>query len=351
MTPRQPLPIGERCQLLRTCAHVRKMRVKVAVGLPFLWKGFSFIRGEMTMARLLNRLQQRQFAVTVEIDPPKGASVAKTLEKVRRFADRVDAVNVADCPMANVRMSPITLAHLLQRDVQVEAIFHLTCRDRNAIGLQAELLGAAGLGVRNILALKGDPPTRGDHPEARGVFEYDAVGLIRLADSLNHGQTVAGGKLDYGTDFAIGCAANPTAADLELEVSRLEEKVAAGAHFVQTQPIYDLHLLERWLAKIDRRIRIPILYGILPLKNYEFALHLNQNVPGIVVPEQAVERMRTGGDGEGLRLTAELLGEIAPYIHGIHIFPMNSSERVLGVLAALDELGIRHGQPALRKEA
>lgn len=303
------------------------------------------------MARLLHRLRQGQFAVTVEIDPPRGASVTKTLEKVRRFADRVDAVNVADCPMANVRMSPITLAHLLQRDVQVEAIFHLTCRDRNVIGLQAELLGAAGLGVRNILALRGDPPTRGDHPDAKGVFETDAVGLIRVANTLNQGQTVAGGKLDWGTDFAIGCAANPTAPDLELEVSRLEEKVAAGAHFVQTQPIYDALLLERWLAKIEGRVRVPILYGILPLKNYEFALHLNQNVPGIVVPDRVVEQMRIGGEGEGLRQTAELLRQITPMIHGIHIFPMNSSERVLGVLAALDELGVPHGNLPTGKEA
>lgn len=305
----------------------------------------------MAMARLLHRLRQRQFAVTVEVDPPKGADVRKTLEKVRRFADRVDAVNVADCPMANVRMSPITLAHLLQRDVQVEAIFHLTCRDRNSIGLQAELLGAAGLGVRNILALRGDPPTRGDHPEATGVFETDAVGLIRLASTLNRGETVGGGKLDHGTDFAVGCAANPTAPDLELEVSRLEEKVAAGAHFVQTQPIYDAGLLERWLAKTEGRVRIPILYGIMPLKNYEFALHLNQNVPGIVVPDWVVERMRTGGEGEGMRLAAELLRQITPVIPGIHIFPMNNSDRVLGVLQALDELGVPHGSEPVSKEA
>lgn len=304
------------------------------------------------MARLLHRLRQRQFAVTVEIDPPKGADVTKTLAKVRRFADRVDAINVADCPMANVRMSPITLAHLIQRDAHVEAIFHLTCRDRNVIGLQAELLGAAGLGVRNILALRGDNPERGDHPTAAGVFERDAVGLIELAATLNQGRTVAGGQLDAPTDFAIGCAANPTAKDLEAEVSRLEAKVAAGAHFAQTQPIYDPALLERWLAKAEGRIRIPILYGILPLKNYEFAVHLNENVPGIVVPDWAVERMRTGGEGEGMRLTAELLRAISPMIHGIHIFPMNSSERVLGVLHALDELGLPHGlSPVRRQEA
>ena len=170
--------------------------------------------------------------------------------------------------MANVRMSPITLAHLIQRDVGVEAIFHLTCRDRNTIGLQAELLGASGLGVRNILALRGDPPSRGDHPEAHGVFEVDAVGLISLAAALNSGHTIGGGELGEGTDFAIGCVANPNAEDLEAEISRLEEKIAAGAHFVQTQPIFDVRAYERWANAIDGRVSIPIStdtpYQMLP---------------------------------------------------------------------------------------
>jgi 5,10-methylenetetrahydrofolate reductase len=237
------------------------------------------------MARFYNRLKQGHFTVTVEIDPPKGSDVRKTLEKVRMFSDRVDAVNVADCPMANVRMSPITLAHLIQRDVGVEAVFHLTCRDRNVSGLQAELLGAAGLGVRNILALHGDDPVRGDHPSARGVFEVDSAGLIRLASTLNRGETISGSSLDQGTDFAIGCVANPTAPDLGAEVARLEQKVAAGAHFVQTQPIYDPRSLERWLSRTNGRIDVPILYGMLPLKDYEFACRLRQTVPGIEVPD------------------------------------------------------------------
>jgi 5,10-methylenetetrahydrofolate reductase len=291
------------------------------------------------VARLLNRLRQGSFAVTVEVNPPKGADVSKTLALVRRFSDRVDAVNVADCPMANVRMSPITLAHLIQRDVGVEAIFHLTCRDRNTIGLQAELLGASGLGVRNILALRGDPPSRGDHPEAHGVFEVDAVGLISLAAALNSGHTVGGGELGEGTDFAIGCVANPNAEDLEAEISRLEEKIAAGAHFVQTQPIFDVRAYERWANAIDGRVSIPILYGILPIKDAAFAVHLKENVPGMEVPDWVIDRMRSGGDGEGYRLAAELLSEIGKDIAGIHIFPMNSSKRVVGVLDALAEEG------------
>ncbi|HHX28302.1 MAG TPA: 5,10-methylenetetrahydrofolate reductase [Firmicutes bacterium] len=289
------------------------------------------------LARLYNKLMSGQFAVTVEMDPPKGADPRKTLEKVRKFSDRVDAVNVADCPMANVRMSPITVAHLIQRDANVEAIFHLTCRDRNVIGLQAELLGAAGLGVRNILALRGDEPTRGDHPEARGVFEVDTPGLIRLAAELNHSRTVAGSGLERGTELAIGCAANPTARDLEFEVSRLEAKIEAGAHFVQTQPLFDLRDLERWLTKIQGRIKVPILYGVMPLKNYNFAVHLNNNVPGIDVPSWIVDRLRNGAKGEGIRIAAELIKSMAPLVSGVHIFPMNSPERVVALLQALDE--------------
>lgn len=296
------------------------------------------------MARLLHRLARKEFTVTVEIDPPKGADVTKTLAKVRRFADRVDAVNVADCPMANVRMSPITLAHLLQRDVQVEAIFHLTTRDRNMIGLQAELLGAAGLGVRNILCLRGDNPERGDHPDAKAVFELDAAGLIGLAKTLNAGSTLSGKPLDSGTNFTIACAANPGADDLEGEISRLEAKIAAGAHLAQTQPIFDPRVLERWLSKIAGRIRIPILYGILPLKSYDFANHLNKNVPGMKVPDWVVDRMHGGDEQTGILLAAELVREISAWsISGIHIFPMDASKRVIGVLDALAEAGIRSG--------
>ncbi len=291
------------------------------------------------MARFYNRLIQGHFTVTVEIDPPKSADVQKTLEKVRRFWDRVDAVNVADCPMANVRMSPITVAHFIQRDVGVEAIFHLTCRDRNVIGLQAELLGAAGLGVRNILALHGDDPTRGDHPSAKGVFEMDSPGLIRIASTLNSGKTVAGKELDKGTDFAIGCVTNPTASDLGAEVARLEQKIAAGAHFVQTQPIYDPRSLERWLKRIDGRVNVPVLYGILPLRNYEFASHLRESVPGIEVPDWVLERMRLGGKDEGLKLVRELVSEIHSWVHGVHIFPMNNADRVLAVVDILDDIG------------
>lgn len=298
------------------------------------------------MARLLHRLRQGEFTVTVEIDPPRGPEVQEVLSQVRRFGDRVDAINVADCPMASVRMSPITLAHLLQRDVGVECIFHLTTRDRNLIGLQAELLGAAGLGVRNILCLRGDNPDRGDQPDALGVFQVDAVGLAGLARSLNQGRTVAGKELEAATDFAIGVAANPGNPNPEAEVDRLLAKIDGGAHFAQTQPVFDPTDVERFQEVLARRgVDFPILYGIMPLKGYKNALFMAKNVPGVKVPDWVLERMEHGDKDEGIRVAGEIIRRLRRGIHGVHLFPLNAPRLVLGVLDILEEIGLRRSHP------
>lgn len=301
------------------------------------------------MARLLHRLRQREFTVTVEVDPPRGPDVRETVAAIRRWADRVDAINVADCPMANVRMSPITLAHLLQRELQVECIFHLTTRDRNLIGLQAELLGAAGLGVRNILCLRGDNPDRGDQPDATGVFQVDARGLVQVAAALNSGRTVAGRELTDATDFAIGCAASPAARDLDAEVDRLLAKVEAGAHFAQTQPVYDPAQVEAFQERLAARglADFPVLYGILPFKSLKNALYIKENVPGIKVPDWALTRMEQGDRDEGIRIAADVIRGIYRAVHGVHLFPLNSGRLVTGVLDVLEELGVRQAHPAL----
>lgn len=301
------------------------------------------------MARLLHRLRQHEFTVTVEIDPPRGPDVRETFAWVRRFADRVDAINVADCPMANVRMSPITLAHLIQRELQVECIFHLTARDRNLIGLQAELLGAAGLGVRNILCLRGDNPERGNQPDAVGVFQVDARGLVQVAAALNAGRTVGGHELTEGTDFAIGCACNPTAPNLDAEADRLAAKVEAGAHFAQTQPVYDPEQVLRFQAKLAERglADFPVLYGVLPFKSLKNAIYMRDHVPGVRVPAWAIERMERGGRDEGVRIAAEVIRGFYQHVHGVHIFPMNSARLVIGLLDELEALGVRKAHPAL----
>lgn len=280
---------------------------------------------------LREKLRLGKFVVTAEVEPPKGSDPTPTLEKASLLRHVVDALNVADCPMANLRMSPIALAHILQDDLGIEAIFHLTCRDRNVLGLQAELLGAAALGVRNILTLTGDAPERGDHPLATGVFDVDAVGLIRLASALNTGRDVNGNRLESPPEFFIGAAANPGAEDLAREVRRLEEKVAAGAAFVQTQPIYDVETAERFLDA-TQHLDVPILFGLMPLKSYKMACYLNENVPGITIREEVLRRVERGGREEGVAVARELFEALRGFAHGVHLFPLGDVTMVHEIL-------------------
>jgi len=279
------------------------------------------------LAGLREKLANRKFVVTVEVDPPKGASPWGVYEKIRPLAKLVDAVNIADSPMAKMRMSPIALAHLVQNELGLEAIFHLTCRDRNILGLQSELLGAYALGVKNILSLTGDKPTQGDHPQATGIYDVDSVGLIRVASFLNSGRDYNGNVLDDTTKLFIGAVANPTAADLEKEIEKMEAKVEAGVGFFQTQPIFDIKQLERFINKFPNP-PVPIIYGLLPLKSMKLANYLNANVPGIHVPENLVDRLAAKGREAGLEIARELLGEMKKIVPGVHIFPMGDMDLV-----------------------
>ncbi|MGI9253071.1 MAG: bifunctional homocysteine S-methyltransferase/methylenetetrahydrofolate reductase, partial [Thermomicrobiales bacterium] len=194
------------------------------------------------------KLAEGKFVAAVEIDPPKGLNPAKAIEGARLLKEAgVDAVNVADSPMARVRMSALTLCYLIQHQVGVETILHLTTRDRSLMGLQSELLGAHAVGVRNILALTGDPPSLGDYPDSSAVYDIDSIGLIRVLSRLNEGADSAGASIGRVASFSIACAVDPTRADLEHEAERLKAKLAAGAHFVMTQPIYDPAVWFRFL--------------------------------------------------------------------------------------------------------
>lgn len=275
------------------------------------------------MASLREKHQLHQFTVTAELDPPKSASSAVTENQVQKIADYVDAVNIADCPMAKLRMSPIALSSIIQHKYGVESIFHLTCRDRNIIGLQAELLGAYALGVRNILTLTGDPPSIGDHPSAKGVYEVDSTGLIEIAETLNKGQDREGHPLGEASDFYIGTTANPGADDLDKEILRLEGKKKAGAAFIQTQPIYDLEDARRFLDAA-KDLDLPILLGIIPLKSVKMARYFNTSVPGVHVPDDILAAMENGNRDTGLEIAAETciaLKEMGTA--GIHLMPVN----------------------------
>ncbi len=279
---------------------------------------------------LKEKLQSGKFTVTVELDPPKSSEASKTINEATRLIGSVDAINIADSPMANMRMSPIALSHIIQTEVGIETIFHLTCRDRNIIGLQSELLGAAALGVTNILTLTGDQPERGDHPQATGIFETDSTGLITLAQNLNRGLDSTGHRLDSPAHFFIGTAANPAADNRELELKKLSAKIKAGASFIQTQPIYDLEIAERFMNEI-RHLPIYVLMGILPLKSYKMAQYLHEKVPGITIPQPIMAEMEHGGKAAGIAIARRIIQNLKQTAHGIHIMPLNDIETVLAL--------------------
>jgi len=272
---------------------------------------------------LEDKLKAGRFVSSVEIDPPKGINTGK----LRRGAELckgagVDLINIADSPLARARMSPMALANIIRAEVDIEIILHMSCRDRNVIGLQSEVMGAYAQGVRNILAVTGDPPQVGDYPNATGVFDVDAIGLTTLTTRLNSGVDLSGRKIKYHTDVFIGVASNPTSDHLETEVERFKRKQEAGAHYTMTQPIYELDSLERFLDMT--KPEIPMLVGILPLRNARHASFLHNEVPGMFIPQEIRDRMEAAGeDGpkEGVAIAQEFLAKVKPYVQGVYLMP------------------------------
>lgn len=284
--------------------------------------------GGVYLEQLREKHKQGKFTITVELDPPKSASAEKTFQEARLLAGKVDAINIADCPMAKMRMSPIALAHLIKSHEGIDTIFHLTCRDRNVIGLQSELLGAAALGVDNILTLTGDKPSTGDHPDEKPIFEVDSMGLLKIANDLNNGEDLTGNPLDVKTNFYIGTTGNPGADDLALEKEKIIRKIEAGAHFIQTQPIYDLEKAKRFIDVVAP-LGLPVMLGLIPLKSYKMANYLHTKVPGISLTDEILKRMEVGGKEAGLEIAVETLREIKKIAHGVHIMPLNDIQTVL----------------------
>jgi homocysteine S-methyltransferase len=269
------------------------------------------------------KLEAGRFVVSVEIDPPKGIDATKLIQGAAqcRMAG-VDAINIADSPLARARMSALSLANLIRAQVDIEVILHMSCRDRNLLGLQSEVMGAYALGIRNILSVTGDPPSIGDYPHATGVFDVDAIGLTQLLRRLNDGVDLAGKKLKYRTNFHLGVAVNPTTPDLETEYRRFHEKVDAGAQFAMTQPLYELEPMERFLEIC--KPEIPVLVGILPLRNFKHARFMHNEVPDITIPETFRDRMlAAGADGpkEGVVIAREYFEAVRPLCQGIYLMP------------------------------
>ncbi|BCA80928.1 bifunctional homocysteine S-methyltransferase/methylenetetrahydrofolate reductase [Desulfuromonas sp. AOP6] len=267
----------------------------------------------------------RRPVVTVELDPPKGLQTGKILVGARMLSKAgVDAISLAENPLARIRMSNIALARIIQEEVGIEAIVHLTGRDRNLIGLHSELMGAHHLGIRNVLAVTGDPVSVGNESGATSVFDLNSIGILKLLSALNAGRNLLGADLGGSTDFLVGAAFNPNAANLEGQLKKLEKKIEAGARFVQTQPVYSLDILAR-LVERTAPYDIPVLVGILPLVSERNAEFLHNEVPGIVLPDSVRERMRgkTGEAGvlEGMNIAGELIAWGRGKVGGYYLMP------------------------------
>ncbi|MBP7125684.1 bifunctional homocysteine S-methyltransferase/methylenetetrahydrofolate reductase [Myxococcota bacterium] len=299
----------------------------------------------------LGRCLAESFVVSVEVDPPVGTDPARALEGARMLRDGgVRFVNIADGPRATVRMSPLALGVILKDRLGLDPILHVTCRDRNLLGLQSDLLGAQSLGLSDLLVITGDPAKLGDYPSATTVYDLDSVGLLRLISNLNRGVDPSGRRLDVPTSFVKGCGAEPAALDLEREVARLRAKVDAGAEFVMTQPVFDPGVLDRFLKAIEG-IRVPVLMGLLPLASYRNAEFLHNEVPGVTIPEEVRDRMRKAGSGaearaEGVRIAQEMARIFLPRVQGLYLMP--PFERYETALAVLEGLPIPScgGKPA-----
>ncbi|MCO5214134.1 MAG: methylenetetrahydrofolate reductase, partial [Caldilinea sp.] len=304
------------------------------------------VAGEVTPTGVLSKLRAGKFVISVEVDPPRSFTAEKQIEGARHaWKMGADAVNVADSPMARVRMSALSLCVQIQQQVGIETIVHFTTRDRSLMGLQADLIGAHALGVRNILALTGDPPSLGDTKQSTAVYDVDSIGLVRIINRFNDGVDVAGQDMGQKGGFTIAVACDPTRADLVQEVDRFHQKVSGGAHFTMTQPIFDPQLWRDFLRTYEERhgaFPVPVLIGVLPLQGHKHASFLHNEVPGITLSEDALERMRRAGANgrqEGVRMAQELLMELKelPHVQGVYLMPSfgryETACQVLEVLA------------------
>ena len=298
-------------------------------------------------SRLRDKLAAGDYVVSVEIDPPRGHNPRKAVEGARMLRDAgADAINIGDSPMARVRMSALALALRIERDVGIETIIHQTTRDRNLMALQADLLGAHSLGVRNIIALTGDPLP--EVSQSSAVWDVDAIGFVRILKRLNEGVDFAGNSLGRPTDFFVACAANPTADDIDIELRRVRAKLDAGGDLLMTQPVYDLATLTEFFERLGP-IDVPVLLGILPLMSSRHTEFIHNELAGVVIPDDVRERMRAAGDGgaaEGLEIAYEQIEATRGFdwVSGIYVMPSFGRYEVAAELVERVRASVGHAR-------
>jgi homocysteine S-methyltransferase len=290
------------------------------------------------------KIARGEFVTSVEVLPPKGCDAEKTLDSIRLLKTAgVDGVNIPDGPRAQTRMSAQATAVLVEREIGIEAVLHYCCRDRNLLGMMSDLLGAAALGLHNLLIITGDPPKMGPYPDATAVFDIDAIGLTNMVNKLNHGLDLGNNPIGRPTAFSIGVGVNPGAVNMEEEIRRFEWKVEAGAEYAITQPVFDTEQLRSFLKKISH-VKIPIVAGIWPLVSFRNAEFLHNEVPGVNVTPEILERMRVASDKgkeeareEGIAIARESLLEVRDIIAGVQVSaPFGNVKYALQVFEVLD---------------
>jgi homocysteine S-methyltransferase len=296
-------------------------------------------------SRWSRKIAVGEFVTSVEVLPPKGCDAQKTLDSIRLLKEAgVDGVNIPDGPRAQTRMSAQATAVLVEREIGIEAVLHYCCRDRNLLGMMSDLLGAAALGLHNLLIITGDPPKMGPYPDATAVFDIDAIGLTNMVSKLNHGLDLGNNPIGKPTAFSIGVGVNPGAVNIEEEIRRFEWKVEAGAEYAITQPVFDTAQLRSFLKKIEH-VRIPIIAGIWPLVSFRNAEFLHNEVPGVNVTPEILERMRIASDQgkeeaheEGIAIARESLLDVRDVIQGVQVSaPFGNVKYALQVFDVLDE--------------
>ena len=284
------------------------------------------------MSRFAEAVKSDRFLVTSELNPPKGVDLQQILATAQGLRSLVDAFNITDSQSSIMTTGPLSLAHLLL-DQGVEPILQMTGRDKNRIALQSDLLSAYVLGVENILCLTGDPPGAGDHPDAKPVFDLEAIGLVGAARSLTQGVDLGGHELKGTPQFCIGAVVNPGAGDLQKEISRMEQKVEAGATFFQSQAIFEPDSFGQFVSKTSH-INTPVLAGIILLKSARMGRHMNENLPGVHVPEHLLQEMEEAEDkaAAGIEIAARTIREIKGMARGVHIMPIGWERHIPRVL-------------------
>ncbi len=289
--------------------------------------------------RLRDVLDQGQFAVTIEYNPPKGTNISAVLDNAKQLIGRVHGVNVTDNTAAVVRAGSLPVCRLLY-ELGHDPVMQVTCRDRNRIAIQSDLLGAHMLGIRNILCLTGDYPTVGDHKEAKPVYDLDSVQVMQVVQGLNNGRDMVGNKLDGSTAFTIGAAVTPEADPIGPMLAKFEVKVKAGAQFFQTQAIYNPERFASFMQAV-RPFKVKVLAGILVLRNHKMAEFMNANIPGVLVPKEMIEELKAAGDRSedaGVEIAVRTIKAVRPYCHGVHIMAIKATHRLADIITKA-ELG------------